>query len=167
MTIGGTVSLSSDWLWQALVVSGTLIFLPGPARLHFVRDGAQPLWRLFAYSNARFRYPDIRLLTGCRFCYLERRGTSGREPDHFEDKNNWLPPRHTHLGPIAIRDVESWGYFPLAAGKTVCTGDGMGMVPLASRHRIALSLSVSAASAWEKSSVADSLAPGAFFWFAW
>jgi len=37
---GGAFSLPSDWLCQTLVVSGTLMLLPGLTRLHFVRDGA-------------------------------------------------------------------------------------------------------------------------------
>src|SRR6516225_8028536 len=51
---------------------------------------------------------------------------------------------------------------PRKTGNTEWRGSGMGRSPLAARHSIAFSTSVSAASATEKSSVADSFARGEF-----
>src|SRR6516164_9398580 len=52
---------------------------------------------------------------------------------------------------------------PGEAGITECLGSGMGASPFAARHRMALRVSVSAASATEKLSAADASAPGAVF----
>ncbi len=65
---------------------------------------------------------------------------------------NWMPP--------GVRKLSSRFHFSPADGKTVCCGSGIGASPFASRQRMAFSLSVSAASAWEKSSLAESSAPG-------
>ena len=49
----------------------------------------------------------------------------------------------------------------------MCLGSGMGMSPMASRHKMAFTTPASAASATEKFNDEDSFAPGAFFSFAW
>jgi len=79
--------------------------------------------------------------------------------------NYFVSERPARIVPIRVH-LSSESRVATSLGKTVCFGTGMGMLPLAARHRMAFSTLLSAASAWERSSFADSFAPGAFGGFA-
>ena len=112
------------------------------------QDHTPPAWRANSQLNSA-----VRALPTCS-CPWAKAQT---EPEPAKIAHTLMLTRAAEKGAIsrrrdAVRD----------AANTVCFGAGIGTFPFAARHKIAFRTFVSAASACEKSSLADCFAPGAF-----